>query len=127
MPKTENVVPEEVAPAAPIKPATKEPKEPKPDKVVDNKANAQKVKSKWDDLKKEDGKGRVHLPGTRKSVEMNHIEVVDNKVSVWTSTDKSGAPDFVIVNGPTEVLNEYGILVEDPLTAIAIAIDGVSE
>jgi hypothetical protein len=117
MAKTENTPVEE----------PKAPKAPKPDKVIDNKANAQKVKAKWDDLKKDDGKGRVSLPGTRRSVEFNHIEVVDNKISVWTSTDKSGAPDFVIVNGPTEVLNEYGILVEDPLTAIALAIDGVTK
>jgi hypothetical protein len=123
MPKTENT--EEVVPTKPVK--DKEPKAPKPDKVVDNIANAKKVKSKWDDLKKVDGKGYVHIPGTKRSVEMKNVEIDGNKVSVWTSTDTSLPPDFVIVNGPTEVLNEHGIIIEDPLTAIALAIDGVSK
>jgi hypothetical protein len=115
--KTEEVVPTEA-------PAPKKDKEPK---VVDNVANAKKVKDGWDKMQKVNGKGSVHLPGTRRSVEMKNVVVEGNKVSVWTSSDTSLPPDFVVVNGPTEVLNEHGILIEDPLTALALAIDGVTK
>ena len=111
----------------PATPRVREPKAPLPERVVDNKANAAKFKQKWDDLKKQDKEARVHLPGTRKSIRFSHVEVVDNRISVWTSSDSNLPPDFVIVNGPTEVVNEHGIIIEDPLTAIAIAIDGATK
>ena len=98
-----------------------------PDVAVDNKANAAKFKEKWAERRSSDGKTRVHLPGTRRSVEMSHVEVADNVISVWTSTDKSAAPDFVIVNAPTEVTNDHGVSVEDHLTAVALVIDGVTK
>lgn len=104
----------------------KEPKGPKEPKVEDFTANAKKFKEKWDVLKKGDDLGRTAIPGTRRSIQLSNVEVSNNKISVWTSTDKSQAPDFVIVNPPTTVINESGVEIEDPLTAIAIAIDGAS-
>lgn len=96
-------------------------------KPVDNVANARAFKDEWTKQSNRGQSVRVSLPGTRKSVEMNHVEVKDNVISVWTSTDPSLAPDFVLVNAPTEVMNEHGIMVEDPMTAIALAIDGATK
>ena len=98
-----------------------------PDVAVDNKANAAKFREKWAERRDSDGKTRVSLPGTRRSVEMSHVEVADNVISVWTSSEKTASPDFVLVNAPTEVSNANGIFVEDHLTAIAIAIDGAKK
>lgn len=90
-----------------------------PDVAVDHKANAKKFKDEWLKLKENDERGRTSIPGTRRSVEFTHVEVTDNVVSIWTSSDKSLSPDFVIVNPPISADS-------DPLTDIAIVIDGAS-
>lgn len=98
-----------------------------PAKVVDTIANAKAFKAKWDKLKAGDPSGSVAIPGARRSVEMRHVEVDKNVISVWTSSDKSLAPDFVLVNAPIEVRAGDGTTVEDPMTAIALAIDGATK
>lgn len=95
--------------------------------AVDNVANAKAFQNEWQS-RQEDGNPTVSvsLPGTNRSVDMGHVEVTANVISVWTSTDHTLPPDFVLVNAPTSVPNDHGIMVEDPMTAIALAIDGAT-
>lgn len=101
--------------------------EKKPVLPFDGAANAKKFHDAWGKLKKTDDKARVSLPGTRRSVEFVKVEVADKKVSIWTGDATDREPDFVVVNPPTEVRNSEGALVEDPLTAIALIIDGATK
>lgn len=98
-----------------------------PAKVVDHTKNAKAFKDEWDKRKKVMSKVSVSLPGTRRSVDMSNVEVSDNVISIWTSSDSTLPPDFVFVNAPTSVLNEHGIIVEDQMTAIALVIDGATQ
>jgi len=94
---------------------------------VDGAANAKKFKDSWAKHKSTDSTGRVSVPGSNRSVDLTKVETDNEKVSIWTSSNPSGAPDFVIVNPPTEVYNAAGNLIEDPLTAIALIIDGATK
>lgn len=93
-------------------------KNPKAEKATkeDIETGVGKVKKAWEE-KSKDGKLNVKSKGGR-MVAMSKVETVDNVVRVWTSEDTTLPPDYVIVNPPVE---------EDPLEAIATAIDGVSK
>lgn len=87
-----------------------------------NTINAQKVADAW-----EAGGGPIALPGTGRALVIHKLVVEGAKISVWTSDFIDGSPDFVLVNVPIEVPNSNGIMVEDPLTAIATVIDGATQ
>lgn len=71
-------------------------------------------------------KHAVKIPGGEGYVFIAKLEYEGNKVSVWTSSDTSLAPDFVIVNPPTQVFLSKDNIVENPLGVIAHTINGAS-
>jgi hypothetical protein len=104
------------------------PEKPEPSrKPFDGAANAQSFKDKWEALKATTGLGDLRVPGTVRYVSVSKVEALNNKVSIWISTDHTLPPDFVIVNLPTEVVNSEGELVDDPIAAVALVIDGASK
>lgn len=83
----------------------------------DGAQNAADLLAQWTDLRSADTGTFVDVPGTNNTVQFADMQVDGNKVSIWTSSDSGLPPDFVVVNPPASA---------DPLTAIAIAIDGAS-
>lgn len=53
------------------------------------------------------------------------IDSEHNAVRVWTTADGGAAPDYVIVNPPVQVVSR-GVVIDDPLGAVAVAITGDS-
>lgn len=101
--------------------------EKKPVLPFDGAANAKKFHDAFTELKTQNDKAQVSVPGTRRSVEFTKVVVDDKKLSIWVGGDTDKEPDFVVVNPPIETLNSAGALVEDPLTAIALIIDGATK
>lgn len=101
--------------------------EKKPVLPFDGAANASKLHGAWKNLKKNDVQGRVNIPGTRRSVKFSKVDATDNKLSIWATDDTTREPDFVIVNPPTEFTTADGTSTDDPLTAIALIIDGATK
>jgi hypothetical protein len=87
---------------------------------------AKRAKAQWDKESKGD-KHAVTIPGSDAFVQMSKVEVVDNTVYVWTSSDTSLPADFVIVNPPTQVYIDKDTSVENPLGVIAHAIHGATQ
>lgn len=96
-------------------------------KPVDGAAAAASFKARWSESKKKSGLGDLPVPGGKRAIQVSKVEAEGNKVSIWLTTDPTLSPDFVIVNPPTEVFNSEGVLIEDPLSAIAFLIDGASK
>jgi hypothetical protein len=101
--------------------------EQKPVRPFNGAENAKKVHEAWGKLKKTDDQGLVSIPGSRRSVKFSKVLVEDKKLSIWVGDDTDREPDFVVVNPPTESYNAEGVLIEDPLTAIALLIDGATK
>jgi hypothetical protein len=89
--------------------------------------NARKFHEAFKELKTKNDKAQVGVPGSRRSIEFTKVDVDDKKLSIWIGEDTDKEPDFVVVNPPTEIKNSAGALVEDPLTAIALIIDGATK
>lgn len=87
---------------------------------------AKRAKDQWD---KETGgrKSSIIVPGSNDSVDIAKLTYEGNKVSVWTTSDTSLPPDFVIVNPPTQVYIDKDNVVENPLGVIAHAINGATK
>lgn len=87
---------------------------------------AKRAKAQWD---KETGgrKSSIIVPGSNDSVDIAKLTYEGNKVSVWTTSDTSLPPDFVIVNPPTQVYIDKDNVVENPLGVIAHAINGATK
>lgn len=68
----------------------------------------------------------VGIPGTSAVLRIKRLTVEKNVVSVWTNSSTQDAPDYVLVNPPTEVQVGPNTFVEDPLGAIAQAIHGAA-
>lgn len=101
--------------------------EKKPVRPFDGAENAKKFRDQFDKVKDGSGKSQVSIPGTRRSVAMTKVEADGKTVSIWTGTDTAGSPDFVVVNPPTDIVGTNNQLIEDPLTAIALLIDGATK
>lgn len=61
------------------------------------------------------------------NVQITEIQTSGNVVSIWTSSDTTLPPDFVIVNPPTQVATSATESFSDPLGALAVIIDGASQ
>lgn len=101
--------------------------EKKPVLPFDGAKNARKFHDAFTELKTKNSKAEVGVPGSRRSIKFAKVEVDDKNVSIWVGEDTERPADFVIVNPPTEIKNSAGALVEDPLTAIALIIDGATK
>lgn len=87
---------------------------------------AKRAKAQWD--KETKGKrSQITIPGSTDSVEIAQLTYEGNKVSVWTTSDTTLPPDFVIVNPPTKVFIDKDNIVENPLGVIAHAINGATK
>lgn len=88
----------------------------------------QQIQDAWTSAS--DGTSAVSVPvyGQQNSnVTIASLQTSGNVVSVWTSTDPSLPPDFVIVNPPTQVATSATEAFSDPLGALAVIIDGASQ
>lgn len=90
--------------------------------------HVERVKKDWDKKQKDNGTGRVsaNVPGTKRTVTFNQVIFEENRVCVWTSDDLEADPDYIIVEPPTSYRDRQGNVVEDPMTTLAIAIDGAT-
>lgn len=68
----------------------------------------------------------VGVPGSDAVLHIKRLTVEKNVVSVWTNSSTQDAPDYILVNPPTEVQVGPNTFVEDPLGAIAQAIHGAA-
>lgn len=66
----------------------------------------------------------VAVPGSYDSVHINRLERTGTTYRVWVNGNTQASPDFVIVNPPTQIINNLGKIEENPLGAIALAIYG---
>jgi len=93
--------------------------------------NAQSFHAEYTKKAEELGNGdqvSVNIPGTRRAVTFSKVDVDQNRLYIWNGTDTSGPADFVIVNPPTETTDvATNATTEDPLTAVALILDGASQ
>jgi hypothetical protein len=101
--------------------------EKKPVPAFDGAANAKKFHDAFTKLKSDNGRAQVNVPGSRRSVDFTKVNVADKKLSIWIGENTDKEPDFVVVNPPIEIKDSAGNLVEEPLTAIALIIDGATK
>jgi hypothetical protein len=93
--------------------------------------NAQQFHDEYTKKVEELGNGdqvNVSIPGTRRAVTFSKVNVDGNRLYIWNGSDTTGPADFVIVNPPNETTDvATNATTEDPLTAVALILDGATQ